>query len=301
MKKNIILATLVLSLGAVTITSCSSDGGSGMFSSFKSDGLNKNPDDIRAMAFYQTELSEDESAILPFESMRDEKTFNQLDAPVAGDLVAIIETSEGTIKVKLLPDIAPKAVKNFVEHSLNDYYDGLEFHRVIDEFMIQGGDPEGTGRGGESIWGKPFVNEVNVNARHFSGALAMANSGSYASNGSQFYLVDNIPLPQALVEVFNLYEQEPDYVLEHLHTPIEGEEDVYHEGDLRVKDLFPQEVIDGYKTVGGFPNLDFGYTVFGQTYEGLEVIDAISQTEKDENDKPLEPVIIEDITIGIVK
>ncbi len=289
MKKHIISATLVLALGATALTSCSSDG------------LNKNPDDIRAMDFYATELSADEAAVNIIDNLLVDNGFNQLTAPVKGDLVAIIETSQGTVKVKLLPDVAPKAVENFVEHSLNDYYDGLEFHRVINDFMIQGGDPEGTGAGGESIWNQGFSNEINKNARHFSGALAMANSGMSATNGSQFYLVDNVPLATELDATLTEYEQNPDGVYVHMHPTIEGEENVYHEGDLKLSDVFPQEVIDAYRTNGGVPYLDFGYTVFGQTYEGLEIIDLISQTETGENDKPVTPVTITDITIGIVK
>ncbi len=301
MKKNIILVTLVLALGTTALTACGSDSVENAVSTVTGDGLNLNPDDIRAMDFYTTELSDNEAAIEPFENMQKEIEFNQLADPVSGDLVAIIETSEGTIKVKLLPEVAPKAVKNFVDHALNDYYDGVEYHRVINDFMIQGGDPEGTGMGGESIWGEGFVNEVNVRARHFSGALAMANTGMPASNGSQFYLVDNIPLAEELVVELDFFGANQDMVLEHMHPPIEGEEQVYHEGDLKVGDLFPPEVIDAYKIAGGTPFLDFGYTVFGQTYEGLDVIDKISQVETDENDKPLTPVIIEDVTIGIVK
>ncbi len=300
MKKNIVLVTLVLALGTTALVSCGSSVDSAV-STVTGDGLNQNPDDIRAMEFYQTELSADETAIQPFDNIQKEIEFTQLDAPVAGDLVAIIETSEGTIKVKLLPEVAPKAVKNFVDHALNDYYDGVEFHRVINDFMIQGGDPEGTGMGGESIWNTGFANEVNVRARHFSGALAMANTGMSASNGSQFYLVDNIPLGEQLLAELDLFATSQDMVLEHMHPDIEGEENVYHEGDLRVSDLFPLEVIDAYKIAGGTPYLDFGYTVFGQTYEGLDVIDKISQTETDDTDKPTTPVIINDVTVGIVK
>ncbi len=306
MKKNIILATLVLTLGAGALTSCGSENVQGAMGSIMGDNLNKNPDDIRAMEFYSTELSENETALTPFDDVQKEVEYTQLQAPVTGDLVAIIETSEGTVKVKLLPEVAPKAVKNFVELSLTDYYDGVEFHRVINDFMIQGGDPEGTGSGGQSIWGEGFALEINKNARHFSGALAMANSNDFAAgrtatNGSQFYLVDDVTLGEDLVTELDMFAAQQDMVLEHMHAPIEGEEDVYHEGDIRVKDMFSEAVINDYKANGGTPFLDFGYTVFGQTYEGLEVIDAISQTETGENDKPTTPVIIEDVTIGIVK
>ncbi|MBR2100671.1 MAG: peptidylprolyl isomerase, partial [Eubacterium sp.] len=77
----------------------------------------------------------------------------------------------------LLPEAAPKAVENFTTHAKNGYYDGLIFHRVIKDFMIQGGDPNGTGMGGESIWGAPFEDEFSLDARNYYGALSMANSG----------------------------------------------------------------------------------------------------------------------------
>lgn len=101
---------------------------------------------------------------------------------------AIVETTQGKIEIELRPDIAPKAVENFITHSKNGYYNGLIFHRVIKNFMIQGGDPTGTGRGGESIWKKPFKNEYAPNAVFDKpGILAMANAGP-DTNGSQFFI-----------------------------------------------------------------------------------------------------------------
>ncbi len=103
-------------------------------------------------------------------------------------LVAAMNTNMGTIKLELFPDIAPKAVENFVTHSEKGYYDEIIFHRVIDKFMIQGGDPTGTGRGGESIWGKPFEDEFSPELRFDGpGYLAMANAGP-GTNGSQFFI-----------------------------------------------------------------------------------------------------------------
>ncbi len=252
------------------------------------EGLNTTIVDIKALDFYSTELSEDELSIQPFNNMVTDVEFTQLDQPVSGDLVAVIKTNNGIIKVKFLPEIAPKAVKNFVQHSLNDYYDGIVFHRIIDQFMIQGGDPTATGTGGESIWGKSFVNELSVNARHFSGTLAMANTGNNVSNGSQFYIVDDITLEEELIGELDYFAENQDEILD-------------EEAGLVIGDMFSTEIINGYKEIGGAPYLDFGYTVFGQTYEGLEVVDAISQKAKDANDKPLEEVVIEDIIIGIVK
>lgn len=102
--------------------------------------------------------------------------------------IAVIETTQGVVEIELRPDLAPKAVENFITHSKNGYYNNLIFHRVIKNFMIQGGDPTGTGRGGESIWGKPFKNEYAPNAVFDkAGILAMANAGP-DTNGSQFFI-----------------------------------------------------------------------------------------------------------------
>jgi peptidylprolyl isomerase len=102
--------------------------------------------------------------------------------------IAIVETTQGKIEIELRADLAPLAVENFVTHAKNGYYNNLIFHRVIKNFMIQGGDPTGTGRGGESIWNKPFKDEFAPNAVFDKpGILAMANSGAN-TNGSQFFI-----------------------------------------------------------------------------------------------------------------
>lgn len=102
--------------------------------------------------------------------------------------IAVITTNYGTIKVKFFPEVAPKAVENFTTHAKNGYYDGLTFHRVMNDFMIQGGDPNGNGTGGESIWGAPFEDEFSKDHPHVKGSLSMANSGRN-TNGSQFFIV----------------------------------------------------------------------------------------------------------------
>ena len=102
--------------------------------------------------------------------------------------IVVLKTNQGDITLKMFPKVAPLAVENFVTHAKEGYYDGLIFHRVIKGFMIQGGDPTGTGRGGESIWHKEFVNEYAPNVtfdRPF--LLAMANHGPN-TNGSQFFI-----------------------------------------------------------------------------------------------------------------
>jgi peptidylprolyl isomerase len=104
------------------------------------------------------------------------------------DTIVVLETNQGNIEIKLKNDIAPRACENFTKLAQKGYYNGLIFHRVIKGFMIQGGDPTGTGMGGESVWGKPFEDEVTPQAKFDStGILAMANSGPN-TNGSQFFI-----------------------------------------------------------------------------------------------------------------
>ncbi len=111
-----------------------------------------------------------------------------LNAQEAKKVQAVLETTSGKITLDLFPEVAPKAVENFVTHINNGYYNGILFHRVIRKFMIQGGDPTGTGRGGESIWGKDFEDEIAKGyAFDRAGILAMANAGAN-TNGSQFFI-----------------------------------------------------------------------------------------------------------------
>ncbi|WP_223591879.1 peptidylprolyl isomerase [Neobacillus bataviensis] len=176
-----------------------------------------------------------------------------------------METSMGTIKIKLFPEYAPKAVENFVKHIEEGYYDGLIFHRVIKDFMIQGGDPNGNGTGGESIWGKPFEDEFSNNLFNIRGALSMANSGSN-TNGSQFFIVQKTSLDPQM-------KSEMD------------------------KAGYPKEMIDAYDDHGGTPWLDHRHTVFGQVVEGMEVVDKIADTPVGAQDKPEKDVIIKKIKV----
>ncbi len=196
----------------------------------------------------------------------------QTALPVAGDTVATMKTNMGEIKIKLFPQFAPKAVENFVTHSKNGYYNGLIFHRVIPDFMIQGGDPKGIGIGGESIWGAPFEDEFAPELHNLRGALSMANSGP-ATNGSQFFIV------QA--------KQAPAQMLEQMEQ-------------LTAEDGFPPEATESYKELGGTPWLDFRHTVFGQVFEGMEVVDSIAAVKTGMNDKPVYDVVIEEIVIEVL-
>ena len=193
----------------------------------------------------------------------------QLQLPAKGEEIVVIKTNYGDIKIRLFPEIALKAVENFKTHIKDQYYDGLIFHRVIKDFMIQGGDPKGIGIGGESIWGKPFEDEFDINYHNIRGALSMANSGPN-TNGSQFFIVQNNNVNESLVGQMKKA----------------GE-----------KGGFPEEVVKAYSELGGTPWLDFRHTVFGQVFEGMDVVDKIATVETDQNDKPLEPVVMKEISI----
>lgn len=193
----------------------------------------------------------------------------QTQAPASGEEVAVIKTSKGDIFVRLFPEHAPKAVENFKTHAKNGYYDGLIFHRVINDFMIQGGDPTGSGMGGESIWGKSFEDEFTPELHNLRGALSMANAGPN-TNGSQFFIV------QA--------KQVSDDMLDQLETAPE--------------ELFPTECVREYEALGGTPWLDYKHTVFGQVYDGMDVVDDIAGVKVDFfKNKPVEDVVIETIEI----
>ncbi|MBA4251963.1 MAG: peptidylprolyl isomerase [Chlorobiaceae bacterium] len=107
--------------------------------------------------------------------------------------VAVVKTNMGTIEIGLYDKLTPKTVENFVGLAKKNYYNGIIFHRVIANFMVQGGDPTGTGRGGESLWGGKFNDEIHKDLVHEPGVLSMANAGPN-TNGSQFFLT-LVPCP----------------------------------------------------------------------------------------------------------
>ncbi|MBQ8925969.1 MAG: peptidylprolyl isomerase [Clostridia bacterium] len=194
---------------------------------------------------------------------------NQTALPVAGDTVATIHTTKGTIKVKLFPEETPKTFENFTTHAKNGYYDGIIFHRVIKDFMIQGGDPQGTGRGGESIWGHSFEDEFHPDLHNIRGALCMANAGPN-TNGSQFFIVQcGTCDPRFLSQM----EQ------------------------MGVEYGFGPEVVENYKNLGGTPWLDFKHSVFGQVFEGMDVVDDIATSPTGPQDKPVDAIKILSIDI----
>lgn len=212
---------------------------------------------------YQKELKKALSA--------DQSAFPQLSTDVADDEAEVImHTSMGDITLKLFPKYAPLAVENFLTHAKDGYYDGLLFHRVISDFMIQSGDPNGDGTGGQSIWngkdksidsGNRFVNEISPYLYNIRGALAMANAGA-DTNGSQFFINQNSDDQSSQLS----------------------------------SDNYPQSIIDAYAN-GGNPSLDKNYTVFGQVIDGMDVVDKIAAVDTDDNDKPTTDVTITSIEV----
>ncbi len=196
----------------------------------------------------------------------------QMAKPESGETIATIKVKNfGDIKIKFFEESAPKAVENFITHAKDGYYDGTTFHRVMEEFMIQGGDPEGNGTGGESIWGNGFEEEIDLNLVPYRGALCMASRGTGTKSiGSQFFIV------------------QANY-----------SDDM---GNILKQNGYPEDLLEQYKNYGGYLSLYMGYTVFGQVFEGMDVVDKIAKVEKNisstgEESEPKEPVVVETIEI----
>lgn len=206
----------------------------------------------------------------------DKLDFPQLTNKVTKeDSVVTLQTTDGDIKIKIFNKYTPLAAENFVTHAKDGYYNGTVFHRVLEGFMIQGGDPKGTGQGGESIWrgkdakkdsGKGFANEVSPVLYNIRGAVSMANAGP-DTNGSQFFINQN-------------------------------------KDDQSVKldqNAYPTKIFEAYKK-GGNPMLDGKYTVFGQVISGMDVVDKIAagkvkQSDNGENSTPEAPVKITGVIV----
>ena len=202
------------------------------------------------------ELGKTSKEVLDIVKQKDQSASLFAASSLSGDQEAMVRAAVNQKKE------APKASENFLKHAKDKYYDGLTFHRVIKDFMIQSGDPKGDGTGGESIWKKGFAVEPTPFLYNIRGALAMANTGAKESNGSQFYIVQN--------------------------------------KDDQSKQLgnagYPKPIIDAYKK-GGYPAGDTKYTVFGQVIKGMDVVDTIANLEVDDNSKPKENVTVNSVEV----
>lgn len=200
----------------------------------------------------------------------------QMADPKEGETIAVIHVKKfGDITVKFFDDVAPKAVENFVTHAKEGYYDGVKFHRVMEEFMIQGGDPKGTGSGGESIWGEGFGEEISDTLVPYRGSLCMASAGVGTSSlGSQFFITQANPSD----EMASYFKQQG----------------------------IANGLIEAYKEYGGYLSLNGDYTVFGQVIDGMNVVDKIAKTKVKENELgeksvPVTPVVIKNIEVKTYK
>ena len=191
--------------------------------------------------------------------------FPQLNEVNEKNPLVTVHTNQGDFTLELFPEVAPKTVENFITHAKNGYYDGVIFHRVIEDFMIQGGDPTGTGMGGESIYGRTFEDEFSREAFNLYGTLSMANAGPN-TNGSQFFIVTAKQVPAQMLK--------------------------------QLKDgVWPEEIVEEYAKVGGTPWLDHRHTVFGRVIEGMDVVLKIEGVKRNAQDRPLEDVVIESMDV----
>ena len=191
--------------------------------------------------------------------------FPQLNEVNEKNPLVTVHTNLGDFTLELFLEVAPKTVENFVTHAKNGYYNGVIVHRVIEDFMIQGGDPTGTGMGGESIYGRTFEDEFSREAFNLYGTLSMANAGPN-TNGSQFFIVTAKQVPAQMLK--------------------------------QLKDGgWPEEIVEEYAKVGGTPWLDHRHTVFGRVVEGMDVVLKIEGVERNAQDRPLEDVVIESMDV----
>ena len=226
-------------------------------------------DKIKEKADYITKTLEEDGifdALERFGMVEKELHLPQVDIETTEGPIATIKTNHGDLRIKLFPEQAPKTVANFIALSKDGYYNGVIFHRIIKDFMIQGGDPTGTGMGGESIYGESFEDEFSEELYNIRGALSMANAGPN-TNGSQFFIVQNQHLPYSMKEI--------------------------------ARGGWPEPIAEIYAEQGGTPHLDRRHTVFGQLADeaSYEVLDAIAGVETGAMDRPVEDVVIETIEI----
>lgn len=253
-------------------------------------------------------------------SRTDDPVGFQLELPKVGDEIAVLETSMGNMYIRLFPESAPITVANFKGLVSAGYYNGITFHRVVKDFVIQGGDPKGNGSGGESVWGGEFQDEFNANLLNIRGSLSMANAG-LNTNGSQFFINQNSEPVSKLYfnnysTIYNQLEaangddlraqyennkaQFPEYADAEAYVKAVIDRYIVTVKGMILSDLVSDEAWEIYRNCGGNINLDGafkggfgGHSVFGQVFKGISVLDAIAGVQVNpENDKPLTEVTI---------
>lgn len=237
-------------------------------------------------------------------------------SPKSGDLIATFEIEDfGTIKAVLFPEAAPVGVDNFQKLCDAEFYKGLKIHRVIKNFMFQGGSTNGDGTGGDAmVNGGSFDIETAQNARHFYGALCYANADG--QNSTQFYFVNDKEKTDLDEEVpVDTLRARVDANLNELNNNASKVEKEIAEAYYRQRVMYYQRMLDfsenatdeiraRYFEKGGTPGLDGNYTVFGQVYEGFDVLDAISEVNVVDNgagevSHPEKDIIIKNVTVTV--
>ncbi len=240
----------------------------------------------------------------------------QLELPEIGEKIVVFETTKGNIYMRLFPESAPITVTSFVGLVEAGFYNGITFHRVINNFMIQGGDPNGTGAGGDGVWGGNFEDEFNANLLNIRGSLSMANAGP-GTNGSQFFInqskssVSKVNYDYKTIydgyvsqygeQIKAEYEQYKSQLTEYADAESYMKDVIdYNIGQTTIfSDDVPNEAWDLYRKYGGNIHLDGafkrgfgGHSVFAQVFSGMDVVDAIAGVEVGANDKPITAVVI---------
>ena len=218
----------------------------------------------------------------------------QLEMPEEGEDIAVIKTNMGTMKLRLFEKEAPKTCENFKTLAKDGFYNGIIFHRVIKNFMIQTGDPNGDGTGGKSICDKPFEDEFSDHLFNITYSVAMANRGKN-TNESQFFInqggKDSFIGFDRFSKAYEAYKKDPEAFTNEYGSII----DMSKFND-RIKDLYNEN--------GGNPHLDGfysttgnGHTVFAQVFDGKDVVDSIASVKTNGSDKPIKDIVIKKIDI----
>ncbi len=193
--------------------------------------------------------------------------------PHSGDPIVILTVKDyGDIKISLFPEESPKGVENFTKLVESGFYDELIFHRVIDGFVIQGGDPKGDGTGGVDAWGDQngFEQTISNHLCHVTGAVAYAVNEQDKLNNSQFYIVTGQEINTSYFsQLRNLYGVS-----------------------------FAPQIENLYQQTGGQPTLDGGYEIFGQVFDGMEHCLAIQKAATDSKNKPKSAIVIEKAVVA---
>lgn len=192
----------------------------------------------------------------------------QVQMPIKGENIAVIKTNMGEIKMRLFPEIAPKAVENFTSLTKEGFYNGMNFSRIEENFLIQIGENEEYS-GGKSIFGDFYEDELDLSYRHITGSVGLAKQEEN-KNSSHFYIIVQDGIDEEYMEEMKELDEEG----------------------------YPNEVIKAYEALGGIPRLDLRFTIFGQVFYGMDTVKKLNEIIINPITKePMEDIKIESIEI----